>query len=367
MPLTDNRAGTAAQARLIRIIQMNPDPRLPVLQDRGMNRSTHPVQGYFETKDSSGKPFRCADDKSVMVDSQHELYARKGKAAQAQKVLEGIGSSIELTELSSQKTVKGLSVNLHKVRAGNKKNKTRGDDMKLYADCGKACKEVIGSQSPVGLYKLPGSARPISTTGATLPGMKYAKGNPAGMKIEIMVHLLALLYRSKIPAGTKSAIKRDFDDARRLHRMLVKYVDGYDRKKIKSLTLYWFLLKKLADIYMRIYNRMKERDRNLYDKDLGINKHANPNAGQGYTISTGGKGKSQWPFHWAGVIMTSDDNADKVTLENYSINEVNRENKAWKFKMYGTKKKGQTFHEQHLATGTYNDRPTTMVVKGSQN
>jgi hypothetical protein len=84
-----------------------------------------------------------------------------------------------------------------------------------------------------------------------------------------------------------------------------------------------------------------------------------------------------WNFHWAGVVMKA--GADNITLENYAImfpktgdpvkDKENRQraydwtNTDWVFQMYGTVKEGQTFHEQHLKSGTHGTKATTFRVK----
>jgi hypothetical protein len=112
---------------------------------------------------------------------------------------------------------------------------------------------------------------------------------------------------------------------------------------------------------------MSESKREEIDKYLQINKSANPNVGQGYTMSSGGQNyprESTWNFHWGGVVMKSDDNKDNITLENYAMGGTTKvENDKWDFAMYGTEKKGQTFHEQHHDTKQHGDKPTTMVIE----
>ena len=43
-----------------------------------------------------------------------------------------------------------------------------------------------------------------------------------------------------------------------------------------------------------------------------------------------------------------------------AYDEVNR---GYVFQMYGTEKKGQTFHEEHIASGTHGNRGSTFGVK----
>ncbi|MEM7038454.1 MAG: hypothetical protein AAF570_15830 [Bacteroidota bacterium] len=129
-----------------------------------------------------------------------------------------------------------------------------------------------------------------------------------------------------------------------------------------------------ANVYTYVYRALPETLRDEIDKELGINRYADPEIGQGYTTVRGGDqvlkadgsvdGSANWNFHWGGVIMKS--GSDNLTLENdagtsYASGPDNTNN-LWRFHILGTKKKGQSFHEHHqYAHGT---DPTTMVVKG---
>ena len=130
--------------------------------------------------------------------------------------------------------------------------------------------------------------------------------------------------------------------------------------------------------------KLGPKGRRAFDFYTGINLAADPEIGGGYTMATEhdmpgfkAKGPKTWNFHWAGVVMKDGDN--NITLENYAVsygtspdpvenrrlqekayNEVNRE---WVFQMYGKKKGGQTFHEQHLKSGTHGTRGSTFAVK----
>jgi hypothetical protein len=138
-----------------------------------------------------------------------------------------------------------------------------------------------------------------------------------------------------------------------------------DRERIGGI--YWAKIDEYGNIMMSFYNTMSESKREEIDKYLQINKSANPNVGQGYTMSSGGQNyprESTWNFHWGGVVMKSDDNKDNITLENYAMGGTTKvENDKWDFAMYGTEKKGQTFHEQHHDTKQHGDKPTTMVIE----
>jgi hypothetical protein len=133
-----------------------------------------------------------------------------------------------------------------------------------------------------------------------------------------------------------------------------------------------------------LYHRLKMVGQEAFDKAAGINHYANPNIGESYTMATEANmpgfkkaGDMTWNFHWAGVVLK--DGADNVTLENFAVTEetardagvaqgkyIDRE---WNFDMYGTvDAKGvvdedQTFHKEHLDSGTHGTYATSMAVR----
>jgi hypothetical protein len=116
------------------------------------------------------------------------------------------------------------------------------------------------------------------------------------------------------------------------------------------------------------YWELGEKGRRAFDKFAGVNTAADPKVGGGYTMNTEGgmpgfktQGDMTWNFHWAGVVMES--GGDNITLENYATGGYDDVNTEWNFQMYGTVKKGQTFHEQHLASGTHGNRASTFEVE----
>ncbi|MBN1945320.1 MAG: DUF4157 domain-containing protein [Bradymonadales bacterium] len=133
-----------------------------------------------------------------------------------------------------------------------------------------------------------------------------------------------------------------------------------------------------------LFAALSEEGQKAFGATLEINEAANPEVGEGYTMATGSDipgftkvDKMTWNFHWAGVVMKAA--SDNITLENYAItfketgdpkkDEENIQkastwvNLNWVFQMYGTKKEGQTFHEQHLKSGTHGSKATTFRVK----
>ncbi len=117
------------------------------------------------------------------------------------------------------------------------------------------------------------------------------------------------------------------------------------------------------------YQALSTADRDKFDKEVGINKYAQPGVGEAYSIVANKDefvdGKSAWNFHWGGVVMRS--GGDSVTMENFAGSGAD----AWDFQMYGPPSKaGQTFHEQqeqrtHHSSGQaeYGAHPTTIAVR----
>lgn len=117
------------------------------------------------------------------------------------------------------------------------------------------------------------------------------------------------------------------------------------------------------------YLAMVPKDQEAFDAKVGINRHANPDVGEAYTISSGGdakpNGRSVWNFHWGGVIFKSTTGSDNITMENYAGSGTDE----WWLQMYGVPTKGadrtgQTFHEQHRDThGQHGQTPTTLATE----
>jgi hypothetical protein len=133
-----------------------------------------------------------------------------------------------------------------------------------------------------------------------------------------------------------------------------------------------------------LYHRLKQVGQDAFDKAAGINHFANPNIGESYTMATEAnipgfkqRGDMTWNFHWAGVVMK--DGADNLTLENFAVTEETAKeagvaqgkyiDRDWNFDMYGTvDAKGevdesQTFHKEHLDSGTHGTEATSMAVR----
>jgi hypothetical protein len=135
---------------------------------------------------------------------------------------------------------------------------------------------------------------------------------------------------------------------------------------IRELEEAWKERAGLEASIMGPYDAMGKSEQEGFDEQVGINRYANPDVGEAYTISSGGRAKnpdkSMWNFHWGGVIFKSSTGSDSITMENYAGNSTRN----WFFQMYGVPSKedpraGQTFHEQHRDLHEqHGTRPTTL-------
>jgi len=321
------------------------------------------IQGYFGATGSQGK-YRVSDDKTVAVREgypNHLLYAKPGKVATANSDLQAVGSGIELEQTGGKEITVG-SATLKQVLPKNKQNSTSGDNMELWADCGKSSGVVVGGTSRTAVHR-DSMTNNMSETSARTPSL---------MKAEIMEKLLKKwLTMSSTSETDKKDIQASLDKAKLKKQEMDKALSDYrgtsdTNAKKAFIKTYHRKASEYGEIMMSFYNTRSEDKRDEIDKYLKINRYANPEVGQGYTMSSGGEkysGVSTWNFHWGGVVMKSDDKTDNVTLENYAVGDASVQNKKWDFAMYGTSKKGQTFHEQHHDTKQHGKTPTTMVIK----
>lgn len=127
--------------------------------------------------------------------------------------------------------------------------------------------------------------------------------------------------------------------------------DGRNLKENKS--------KPLADFFESLDSKTKED----YAKALKINEYAEPDIGEAFVVTRGGKslGKPAWNFHWAGIVLKSDDNKDKVSLENDASTKPKPENTKWRFQLYGQEK--QSFHAEMKGFGEFNSNPMTIRIR----
>lgn len=230
---------------------------------------------------------------------------------------------------------------------------------KMYADCGRSSRVVMGSLglAPKALYS------------AGKKGKQTARAfNPEEWTDQV--------YLQSMKAFVK-------DPANRVHlktthlkeRFLSYFYTGADK----------FVPKEPANGQeaKNFAGALDDAGQQAFAEYAKINVAVNPEIGEGYTMATGydlpgfSGGANAWNFHWAGVVMKA--GADNITLENYAImfkptgdpvKDAKNQQRAydftntnWVFQMYGTVKTGQSFHEEHLRSGTHGTQGTTLRVK----
>lgn len=332
------------------------------------------LQRYVEYTDSDGDAMRASDDLTMLTGvgyPNHLMWAKAGKADGANLKLAAVGSGVELEEVADDSydnvipLKSGKRVVLKRVVPRNLQNDTAGDDMLLYADCGRSASVIVGGGDRRAMYALKADAAPTD---------HIDDNNPSLMKIGIMRNWLKDqiasagegVDASKLQAALSAGDSLDVELA-----ILNAEKKTWTKATTKSVRDAWSVkyrrkLKQVAEAYFTYYNGLAQKDRDEVARGLEIDEYARPDVGQGFTTSSGGaniKGKSTWNFHWGGVVLTSDDNRDRVVLENYSVSKYDEENTNWTFDMYGTKTREQTFHGRHKATGQHGETPTTMVIE----
>lgn len=127
-------------------------------------------------------------------------------------------------------------------------------------------------------------------------------------------------------------------------------------------------MEKGPDAAWAAYRKLGAKERDAFDREVGINRYASPEVGEAFSIVANKDENIDmgvWNFHWGGVVMKS--GGDLVTMENFAGSGTD----AWDFQMYGPPSKaGQTFHEQQESrtkrdgiTPEYGNNPTTLRVR----
>jgi hypothetical protein len=355
-----------------------------LLPAAGPGAAADVVQMFNETE-IKGATWRVSEGGTSMVKqdgANQTLYATDGLIATSNAQLADAGdkgSFIRLKKMSASLTLG--SNTLHKVMPimsptgkdpDNKiltdANKKGGKDsdgkksstkMALWADCGRSSRAVMGTDdygsSPRAHYKEGGKAKQTQES-----------VNPAYYSDTIYLDVMPdFLVSSKAQKYLKDGIHYRGDKAK-------------------------IIRPGSADMAREQYWELGDAGRREFDKFAGINTAANPDVGGAYTMNTeydmpgsdvvreeDGTARMRWNFHWGGVVMK--DGSNNITLENYAImfeetgdpkkDDENAEkaydwaNRDWNYQMYGTAKKGQSFHEEHLETGTHGTRASTFAAK----
>lgn len=289
-----------------------------------------------------------SNDDTVCVENSQKLFTVNDKISEANRILSSQGADIELTG-GTQNKINGQDYK--EVILRNKKNGTGGGItvMTTPADCGNTSALVLGMDRSVVF-------RPYRTPTTMYSGMwlgPEAMCNPAGMKIKVFQSFFAYMHVTDSNPMIRKRIEKFNKDIALKHGVL----RGITPKSGNNA--FYSALMDLADQYSTLfYELSKKHDR----KALGIDEFAKPRIGQGLTISTAHMiPRRDFPFHWAGVIMESDDHVDYVTLENYANGLVGDMNSNWRLNMHDSV---DTFHVLHQSLGQHGTQPTTMVVEG---
>ncbi|MBL8350885.1 MAG: DUF4157 domain-containing protein [Burkholderiaceae bacterium] len=351
----------------------------------------NPVQRYTEEQQPEDGPdgnvWRVSDDEQAMLEiSQAEggqklLATDKGVDAANDKLKNAgqKGSFVRLVASKQAYDVGGRSlkqvlptyVDATGTESFNQEmasaNKSGGADstgdtqawFKMYADCGRSSRTVMGSLgiAPKALYGV-----------GTKDKETKRAFNPA--------EWTDLVYLEAMKGFVKDPANRQYLKKEHLKKRFGAYFRSEANKYEPKVPASGKEAKEFAGL-------LDDDGQQAFAEYAKIDAAVNPEIGEGYTMATGYDltgftgGEKAWNFHWAGVVMKA--GTDNITLENYAVmfpatgdkvkDAENRQkaydytNTDWVFQMYGTVKSEQTFHEEHLRSGTHGTRGTTFRVK----
>ena len=296
-----------------------------------VNSETAPIQAYISAH-LNGNPVRIADDRSMMIDEDdpQTIWAAPGKADRSNQDL-GSDAGILLQQDASQTvnvaTAEGGEKGLVRVYA--QRDGEEGEMGAFLSDCGHTARTVLGGSINTPMQGVYRNGSQEETVPTIIPIIMQVAALEDTLKLYQLDSGQTLLEDNKV---------RDFRDSE------------------NWIALHSYLLN--------VYTNLDPETQNDLDRRAGINRYANPQVGQAFTIARGTPWKGTgWNFHWGAVVMKSDEGLDKVTLEN----SADRESDAWFFQMYGSanpgRTPGQTFHEQQSGTGDFGSHPTTLVAE----
>ena len=353
-------------------------PSIPVLQAYGLtDKDDPPVWRISDTnksaiqQDQSEGGNRLYATEDIITDGDKKLLAASSAIGlkKSADVMEMGGNTIHsvvpflrdqaIADVDHDRTKKLKQINSGALKDDD--GVTDDQVMAFWTDCGKAARTIMGVQDT--------GTNPHAKTNV---GDTAASGHPGSFSDELYPKAITAFFGSKANAA-----------------FLKK---GTHYKSFLGRT--WFVKPKNAAHAKRMYWALGKDGREAFDAHVGINRHANPEIGDAYTMVTEGTmpgfaatGKT-WNFHWAGVI--GKDGGDNLTLEGYAINAgpaikeaketlkgealakkieelkvwaADYVDRDWLFQMYGTDP-GETFHDDHLKSGTHGNRATTMHATG---
>ncbi|HEY7876122.1 MAG TPA: DUF4157 domain-containing protein [Actinomycetota bacterium] len=336
----------------------------------------------------TGRPIRISDDGQIAVEDNGWDEGRNKRAwttptllASAHGTLSAQGSRLNLRAKGGGVTVAGAAP-----RGGAPSSLTEiepfnpaGGALNMVADCGDTCRSIMGSggRDVASLTRPARPARSGSVGGAiggALGGL--ALGGLLGAGAGFLAGGVMGAVIGGIIGGIAGAVALGYagwrSGRREAQRPREEYLSPRDYHGGNPTTPEEWTEELLrrefgagltrAQLYAR-YAAMSSGDREEFDRRHGINQFARPHLGQGVTMSTEkdmpgfvpptGRG---WNFHYAATVLES--GVDYVTLETAAgWNPSN-----WIFYMYG-ERSGQSFHEEHAATGEFGSHHMTYVVQ----
>jgi len=335
---------------------------LPSLQAAQSGTSAPAVQFYKEVTGKDGETHRVSDDGDMIVQQwvnnfkdgsqnqygTHEFWTRDNPEEWSES-LEDVGSVIELENDPDQANTApwGTPSEYNKVWQTNTETGTDGDDLELWADCGRSARDVTGVGDGTG-WNTDGQMTAV-----------YNKERDA-------------TFWEKVGRFTDTW---DWDSDMKVMAEMETKASSPKAMKLEILSS---LLGGTGEEAVAKYEAMSDEERLAFDAKAGINRAAAPEVGEGYTMASHGnsypvanerdryydKNKDgyvdQWNFHWAGVVGRS--GGDTVSLENYATGDVDEQNTDWEHQMYGSKD-GQTFWDNHKETKQHGDMPFAFRVR----
>jgi len=339
----------------------------------GSSSARGPVQHYHVEKGS-----RVADDGQMAVLTESAIggktaYADPGVIADAGAKLAKATSKITLEAGKLKfgfKDEKGKKHDLVDIVPTNLANSTTDQNLKLWADCGKAARTVSGMDGGTG-------------TGGGPTAAKYSKGGEeqvgdaslpmAIQKVQMFVDLFTTknawykVWKPKLASKLDLAgIKTTLATWKAKRAAANAETDKTAKAKLQREASR--LEKQLDEMSRAEYNKLDKDEKLKFDEAAGINRFADPAIGEAFHISSGGndhpdkpEGVGTWNFHWGGVVMKT--GGDTMTMEGYAVGDPTVQNTDWAFQMYGVGKEDQSFHDEHKdGHRQHGDAPTTMTA-----
>ena len=286
----------------------------------------------------TGQALRVSDDGFMATAHPpfHDAWAAPFLIEVANNRLQEAGSAIRLQTgsdmISGPAPNSGIRCELARVIPENTTTGSAGELMHVWADCGRAAREVMGVEA---------------SRHSEVVASYTEQVTPMWWFVLHGAILSEILPRGHSLRGPTTAEERLTEEA----------APSRMRAEIFRETL-----GESAGVAWRRYLNMSSEEREDFDRRTGINEYAQPNIGEAYVGHSGfaAPGERIWNFHWAGVIMTS--GHDRMTLENFTVGDRQAQNTNWQLSMYGpASAPGQTFHEQ-LAEGLGPERVTMEAM-----